>query len=383
MRKVMVVVTSRASYARIKSVLKATQAHPELELVTVGAASLLLEKYGAGYKSMESDGIPLGEKVYMVVEGEIPTTMAKTVGIGIMELATVFDNHRPDVVISIADRFETIATAIAASYLNIPVAHVQGGEVTGSIDEKVRHAVTKLASIHFVATQRAAERVRRMGEEPDRIHVTGCPSVDLAAAAMKRPDIDYEFYDRYRGVGEQVDLNADYIVCMQHPVTTDFESAYDQAWETLVALDELRVPTLLFWPNMDAGSDLVSKAIRVFRERHKPEYVYCLKNMLPRDFLVMLLNSKCIVGNSSVGIRECSFMGVPAVNIGDRQAGRERGRNVTDVQHDREAIAQAVRAAMERGHTPPEPIYGDGQSGERIANLLAEAPLKIDKIFCD
>ena len=167
-RKVCVVITARPSYARIKTVLEAVKAHPKLQLQLIVAASALLERYGSVVDVIRQDGFEPDSVVYMVVEGENLVTTAKSTGLGVVELATIFDNLKPDVVISVADRYETIATAIAASYLNIPVAHVQGGEVTGSIDEKVRHAVTKLSNLHFVSNDKAAERVIRMGEEPGR-----------------------------------------------------------------------------------------------------------------------------------------------------------------------------------------------------------------------
>src|SRR5918996_587603 len=180
-RRICVLVTARPSYSRIRSALRAIQDHPDLELQLVVAASALLERYGSAIQAIEHDGFEIRHRVYMVLEGENLVTSAKSTGIGLSELATVFDNLKPDVVVTIADRYETLATAVAASYMNLPVAHVQGGEVSGSIDEKVRHAVTKLSNMHLVANQQAADRVVRMGEDPERVFVTGCPSIDIAA----------------------------------------------------------------------------------------------------------------------------------------------------------------------------------------------------------
>ena len=185
-RRVCVVVTARPSYSRIKTALAAIQNHPDLELQLVVAASALLERYGDISQLIQSDGFTIAARVFIVLEGETPTAMAKSTGLGVLELATVFDNLKPHVVVTVADRYETLATAVAAAYMNIPVAHVQGGEVTGSIDEKVRHAVTKLADLHLVSTSRAAERVIRMGEVPDTVSVTGCPSIDLAIEMLAR-----------------------------------------------------------------------------------------------------------------------------------------------------------------------------------------------------
>ena len=232
-RKICVVVTARPSYSRIRTALTAINGHPGLELQLVVAASALLDRYGNAIQAIERDGFPIAARVYMVLEGENLVTSAKSTGLGLVELATVFDNLKPDAVVTIADRYETLATAVAASYMNIPVVHVQGGEVTGSIDEKVRHAVTKLANLHLVSTERAAERVRRLGEEPDSVIVTGCPSIDIAAEVAARPGMDFNPFVKYGGVGPTTDLSGAYLVVMQHPVTTEYEGARQQVDETL------------------------------------------------------------------------------------------------------------------------------------------------------
>lgn len=379
-RKICVVVTARPSYARIRTALAAIREHPGLELQLVVAASALLERYGDAVNVMEAQGFRVDRKIYMIVEGENLVTSAKSTGLGLSELATVFDGLQPDVVVTIADRFETMATAVAAAYMNIPLAHIQGGEISGSIDEKVRHAITKLADLHLVASKPAAERVIRMGERPDAVHITGCPSIDIAAAVRAAPPIPQEeLYRRYRGVGAQVDLSDGYIVVLQHPVTTEYEASRAHIEETLWAIAELRLPTLWFWPNVDAGSDGTSKGIRSFREHHTLPHVHFFRNLPPEDFLVLLRDSQGIVGNSSVAIRECSFLGVPAVNIGSRQQGRDRGANVIDVDYDRAAIAAAVRRQRAARRYASDPLYGTGDAGPRIAAALAEADLGIEK----
>lgn len=378
-RKVCVVVTARPSYSRIKSALRAIQQHPDLELQLVVAASALLDRYGNAVRVIEQDGFHIHQRVYMILEGENLVTSAKSTGVGITELATAFDNLKPDVVVTIADRYETLATAVAAAYMNIPLAHVQGGEVTGSIDEKVRHAVTKLADAHFVSTPRAAERVIRMGERPERVYVTGCPSIDLACETLRDPQLDFDPFDKYGGVGLRSDLSAGYIIVMQHPVTTEYEHARRTVTETLHAVNALGLPTFWFWPNVDAGSDGTSRGIRAFREIEKPRQMHFFKNMTPEDFLKLAVNARCIVGNSSAAIREGSFLGVPAVNIGTRQAGRERGGNVIDVGYDRREIQDAIERQLRHGKYPSETLYGDGRAGEKIADLLASMPLSIEK----
>ncbi len=343
---------------------------------------MLLDRYGNVARFVQRDGFEVAARIYNVVEGENLITSAKSTGLALLELATVFDNLKPDVVVTIADRYETIATSIAAAYSNIPLAHVQGGEVTGSIDEKVRHANTKLADLHLVSNQEAAERVIRMGERPDRVFVTGCPSIDLAARVEYNDHLDFDPYERYGGVGEaRVDFSRDYLVVMQHPVTTEYERARHDVTVTLEVIRDLGIPTAWFWPNMDAGSDGTSKGIRAFRELegHRLGHMHFFKNMTPEDFLKLIYHSRCLVGNSSVGIRESAYLGVPVVNIGSRQNGRTRGKNVLDVPHEYQAIRSAIERQLANGRYASDPIYGDGHAGERIADILATCELSIEK----
>ncbi|MFN8400357.1 MAG: UDP-N-acetylglucosamine 2-epimerase [Anaerolineales bacterium] len=378
-RKICVVVTARPSYSRIRTALKAIKTDPELELQLVAASSAILDRYGNAVRYMEQDGFEIASRVYMVVEGENLTTMAKTTGLGLLELATAFDNLKPDIVVTIADRYETIATAIAASYMNIPLAHVQGGEITGTIDEKVRHAVTKLADIHLVSTPKAAENVIRMGEDPASVYVTGCPSIDIAASVLNSPAINFDPFAKYKGVGAIFDMQSDYLVVMQHPVTTEYEQARAQVVETLHAVRDIGLPTFWFWPNVDAGSDGTSKGIRMFRENERPTDIHFFKNMESEDFLRLIYNCRCLIGNSSVGIREASFLGIPTVNIGTREAGRERGRNVVDVEYDRGQIKSAIETQLSNGRYDSDTLYGTGDSGRQMAHILKTVPLKFEK----
>lgn len=378
-RKVCVVITARPSYARVKTALAAIKNHQNLELQLVLAGSSLLDRYGNAAKVIVDDGFEPVEKIYNILEGEAPTAMAKTTGIAIMELATAFFNLKPDVVVTIADRFETIATSIAAAYQNIPLAHIQGGEVTGSIDEKVRHANTKLADIHLVASEDARQRVIKMGEHESSVINTGCPSMDLAREVIENPELDFDPIEKYGGVGADIDWKSGYLVVMQHPVTTEYQASKLHIKETLKAIDALGVPTFWFWPNVDAGSDGTSSGIRQYRELHQPKNVRFFKNMEPHDFLRLIKNSQCLVGNSSVGIRESAFLGIPVVNIGSRQAGRQRAKSVIDCGYNSREIEEAIKRQLEHGHYRSEMIYGDGRAGEKIAQVLAEYPLSFTK----
>ncbi|MFD0864112.1 UDP-N-acetylglucosamine 2-epimerase [Sungkyunkwania multivorans] len=378
-RKICVVVTARPSYSRVKTALSAIKAHPKLELQLVVAGSALLDRYGNAVDYIEKDGFAINEKVFMVLEGENKTSMAKTTGLGVMELANTFYNLKPDAVVTIADRFETIATSIAATYQNIPLIHLQGGEVTGNIDEKVRHANTKLADIHLVSSEEARDRVINMGEDASYVFNTGCPSIDLAYEVAKRPELDFDPIEKYGGVGSSINWKDGYLVVMQHPVTTEYEQAREDVTKTLKAIDKLGIPTFWFWPNVDAGADGTSGGIRSYREIHQPKNIHFFKNMLPEDFLRLLIHSKCLIGNSSVGIRECSFLKVPVVNIGTRQHGRQRGSNVIDVTYDQKAIEDAILNRVEASDIIEEHIYGNGKAGEKIADILADITLRFHK----
>ncbi len=380
MRKIAVVVTARPSYSRVKTAIRAIYEHPNLELQLVVAASALLDRYGTAVKYMEKDGFPIAARVFNVLEGENLTAQAKTTGLGILELSSVFERLEPDAVLTVADRFETMATAIAASYMNIPLIHIQGGEVTGNIDEKVRHAITKLSDLHLVASEKAEERVVKMGEDPTKVFNTGCPSIDLAEEVLQNSELDFDPFERYGGVGRIQNWENNYIVVLQHPVTTEYAESRDHIEETLKAIHELNMPTFWFWPNVDAGSDGTSKGIRSFRERNSIEHIHFFKNMEGRDFLRLLYNSKCLIGNSSVGIRECAYMGVPVVNIGSRQNGRDRGQNVIDVNYNSSEIKNAIQVSIQKERIK-DLTYGGGDAGKKMANIIAKTELVFKKIL--
>lgn len=379
-RKVCVVVYSRANYGRIKSAMQAIKDHPDLELQLVVGASALLRRFGSVINVIRADGFTEDAVVHAILEGETPLTMAKSTGLAIVELSTHLDSLKPDVVVTVADRYETLSTAVAASYMNIPVAHTQGGEVTGSIDEAVRHAITKLSHVHFPATERAQEYVIRMGEDPAKVFFTGCPAIDLVA------DLDTtlpaDIFQRYGGVGAGLSVDKDYVVVLQHPVTTEFGSGLQQINETLSAVHQLAqegMQIAWLWPNVDAGSDDISKGIRSFREHNETPNMHFFLNFEPEDYARLIANAKCIIGNSSSGLREGAFLGIPCVNVGTRQAGRERAANVTDVGNSAEEILNAARTQIAHGRYERDTLVGDGTAGKQIADILATVPLGVQK----
>lgn len=381
-RKIIVVINSRANYGRIKSFLLAAKKHPNIELKIIVGASALLYRFGNVVDIIKKDGFKPISVVSSIIEGENPLTMAKSTGLGIIELATHFDNIKPDIVLTVADRFETIATAIAASYMNIPVAHTQGGEVTGSIDDNVRHAITKLSHIHFPSTARAQDFLIKMGESKKYIFKTGCPAIDLLTN-KNFLKLDPTMFKRYKGTGPSISALEPYLVVLQHPVTTEYGEGFKQINLTLKAVRKIinkkNIQCVWLWPNVDAGSDDVSKGLRVYREKYNHEKIHFYRNFSPEDYISLINNSLCLIGNSSSAIREGSYLGIPAVNIGSRQSDRERGVNVIDVDYDSDKIFSAINKQINHGRYKKSFLYGDGKAGFRIANILAKVDLSIHK----
>ena len=368
-KKICVAINNRANYARIKSLLVEIQKDKNFELGIILGASAILSRFGELDNILRKDGFNKFEKIYSIVEGENLTTMAKSTGLSIIEMSTFFENYRPDAVIVIADRFENLSVAIAASYLNIPLIHLQGGEVTGSIDEKVRHAITKLSDVHFVATKRSKNFLIKMGENKKSVFLTGCPSLDIAYKAKSK--LPRDFFIKNRGVGNTPVYKEKYIVVVHHPETTKFTQTYKQIRETIDAIIKIKgIKIVWLWPNIDAGSDIISKQLRVIRENKLMTNISFFKNFSPEEYIKLIYNCECLVGNSSSGIRESSFLSIPVVNIGFRQKNREQGFNVINVGYDKNQIYNAIIKQMKNKKIKKSLLYGNGLAYKKIFKIL-------------
>jgi UDP-hydrolysing UDP-N-acetyl-D-glucosamine 2-epimerase len=376
-KKVCVVVASRANLARITTVLEAIRDHPVLELQVIAAASALLERFGSAVKALEAAGFTPDARIPFIIEGQTPATMAKSTGLGLLELPTAFERLEPDIVVTVADRFETIATAIAGAYMNIPVAHTQGGEVSGSIDESVRHAITKLSHIHFPATQLSARRIIAMGEDPQYVFNVGCPSIDVVART--RPGIRRDALIDHCGEGSPIDPTQPFLLVMQHGVTTEYGHGLAQMAATLQAVSTIGMQALIFWPNVDAGSAEVATGIRQFREQGLLDRCQFFRNLPAEDFARLMTHCACMIGNSSAALREGAYLGTPAVSIGTRQHDRECGPNVVFTSHDPADIAEAVRAQIAHGRYERSDLFGTGTAGRDIADMLATVNPPVQK----
>ena len=378
-RKICAYIGSRANYASIKSALRAIKKKKNLELQIILAASGVLDKYGDLEKIILSDGFKINSKIYSLLEGENPITMAKTTGYGLVEITTELSKLKPEFLVVVGDRYETLSATIAAAYLNIKIAHTMGGEITGTIDESIRHANTKFAHVHFPSSKKAKKNIINLGEDPKNVFHVGCPRIDLAKEVLKKKkQLDGNAIFKH-GVGTRFNLGKDFLVLSQHPVTTEYEHSMNHILNSLEALKFIGLPTLVFWPNSDAGSDGVSRGIRLFREKNKKNNFFFIKNLPTNHYLNILNYTKCLIGNSSSGIREGSYLGTPVVNIGTRQTDRERASNVIEVKNNKLQIINAIKKQIKHGKYKSSKIYGQGDTGIKIAKILSKVSPKIQK----
>lgn len=367
-RKVCVVLVDRANYGRLKPVMRAVADHPEIDMQVVAAGTMVLGRFGKPVEVVRGDGFRVDSEVYLELEGSTPATMAKSVGFGVVEFASEFQRLGPELVILIGDRYEALAAAIAAAYMNICIVHIQGGEVSGSIDESARHAITKFAHFHFPSTRRSAEYLIRMGESPASILGVGCPSSDIAR--VLEPGLDDHILNA-PGSGAHLDSNEPFQLVIFHPTTTEYGGEHQQMRELIEALEVVQMPTLLLWPNIDAGSDQISKAIRIFRDQTAPNWLRTITNLRPDHYLQVLRKTACAIGNSSSFVRDASYFGTPVVLVGERQEGRETDAHVTRVPARSVDVALAIRNQLRHGRYPASALYGDGHVSARIADAVA------------
>jgi len=374
-RKICVVLTDRANYGRMWPVMTAIRDHPGLVLQTLCTGTMLLERFGQAENIVAADGFKIEGRIYMELEGSVPSTMTKSLGFGIVEFASEFQRLNPDMLLIIGDRFEALAAVIAAAYQNITIAHIQGGEVSGSIDESARHAITKFAHYHFPSTERSRKYIEQMGESPDTIFNFGCPTGDYILS------IDGNLSDGCfdSGIGAKINPHDPYLLVLYHPVTTEFGTEGSQVKEVLQALHELEHPTVWLWPNIDAGADHISMELRRYREKNGDRWLRLVKNFEPKTYQKILKKAACAVGNSSSFVRDSTFSGTPVVLIGDRQRGREAGLNLLNVPPKREEILKAVKNQLQNGRYSPSNLYGTGNTSAQIADKLAEVKLYTQK----
>ena len=379
--KITAVLVDRANYGRLKPILEIMRNDPDIELGLVCTGTMLLDRFGKAVDLVKNDGFYVSEEIYIELEGSVPSTMAKSIGLAVIELSNVFQKQSPDFVLLIGDRSEALGAAIAAAYQNLCLVHIQGGEVTGSIDESARHAITKLSHYHFPSTKQAGKNIVQMGEREECVFPYGCPSADVVYNS-KLGSLNTSLNTFLNmGVGPDLDLSSDYLLVLFHPVTTEYSSSEEQMNELLNAVKRLNMQTVLIWPNIDAGADGVSQAIRIFREDNNQIKLRAYKNFEPEEYIPLLDNAVCAVGNSSSFIRDASFLGTPIVLIGSRQNGREYSDAVTHVKPDSVDIFNAVKKQIKHGKYQASTLYGKYGVSNKIVNKILTLNKYVQKKF--
>jgi len=386
MRKICFVITSFIHYARNLLILEELNRRADVELHVVIGGTALLSKYTPRYAQvramLEQDGIEHIHELYFALEGDNRVVKAKTAGLGIVEFATMFNDLKPDLVVVRGDRFEVLSAATAAAYMNIPLAHIEGGDITGTLDESVRHAITKLAHLHIATNEAARERLLRMGEDPRSVFNFGSPDVEVAETFARAENGASEL--AATGSGALVDPGEDFVMVMYHPVWSEALESGTLARRTeelLAVVHSLGMQALWFWPNADVGSEEISRTLRVFHDQTGEHHIRFMRYLPPRSFISLLARARLLIGNSSAGIKECSYLGVPVVNIGTRQRGRQRAGNVLDVADESGAIRAAIEEQLAVGRYAPSELYRADGTARNIATTLASAPLYTEKQF--
>lgn len=349
--RVAIALVDRANLGRLLPLMEAMRDEPRIDLEIICGGSTVLERFKSPADDVQADGY-LVHRVWSEFEGDRPIAKARSIGQTTMDYAAKLQEIEPDVLILIGDRYEALGVACAAATMRVPLLHIQGGEVSGALDERYRHAISKMADAHVPATERARDNLIRMGERPESILAVGCPSADLATkVAISEP------------------LRPYVLVCY-HPDTTCGERAGDEMREVLSAVDRIAIYAKLLWPNIDAFSGDVAKRIRQWLEMPGSFRWQTIKNLSPLDYAQTLASAACAVGNSSSFVRDAGYFGLPVVLVGDRQEGRERGENVMPVPATVAAIHEAIQSQLSHGRYPPSDLYGKPGISKRIVERL-------------
>jgi len=381
MRKILGVTGIRSEYDIMSSVFRAITEHPDLQLELVVTGAHLSDVYGRTVQEIRRDGFVIADEIESLISGDQDSSRVKGLAVQLQGLVQTVTRVKPDWLLVLGDREESITTALVGAYMNIPVAHIAGGDrVVGNVDDQVRHAVTKLAHLHFATNRESMERILRLGEQPFRVHQVGNPGLDRL---LQVPQLSLAQISERLGV--PLNEATPFILLIQHVISTEIEQAYAQMRVTLEAVAELGLTTIISYPNSDAGGQQMIRAIREFEN---VKHLHAFKNVPRLEFVNLMRRAACLLGNSSAGILEAPLLKLPTVNVGNRQKGRLHAENVQFVPHDKEAIKSAVQRAV-FDETYRESVrrcsnpYGDGHSSERIAHILATTPIDSNLLIKD
>ncbi|MDC0860822.1 UDP-N-acetylglucosamine 2-epimerase [Planktomarina temperata] len=379
MKRVGIFVGSRANLSSIFSFLVEAQNSNEIVPIITLGCSAVSEKFGSIYPTLDKYGIKVHSKVPFLLADETPLNMAQTCGLGIINLSQTFASQALDCLVIIGDRFEVMSAAIAASYQNIPLLHTMGGEVTGTIDENIRHALTKLSNYHFASNEDSRQRIIKMGEPTENTFNVGCPRIDTIKKVLAESN-SFEFLLGSEllntGVGAEIDLSKPFLMMSFHPVTTEYEDNSVYVSEILKAMTSHDLQIIGLWPNADAGANNVAKAIRKMREKNPHVRYRFYKNLQLETYIHCMNLTKCLVGNSSSGLRDGAFIGTPVVNIGSRQNSRLSAGNVINCKPEHNAISNSIQIQLQHGKYDSDHLYGDGFAGKKMCEIIGRLGLK-------
>ncbi len=368
-RKILYITGTRADYGLMRFVLFKMEKSPDIDLELAVTGMHLMDEFGMTINDIKKDGFKF-HTVDAIFHEDNKSSMVNFISQFIKLFSQLVLEVNPDIILLLGDRGEMLGGTIVGAYLSIPTAHIHGGEITSTVDEYARHAITKMVNIHFPATAKSAERIIKIGENPDNVFVVGAPGLDCI---LNEKLIDAEIISKKYNL----DLSKPVILLVQHPTTLESKSAAQQARETFDALVELESQTIVIYPNADAGG---RKIIEVIKDYESYPFIQTYKSISSIEYLSLMNVASVIVGNSSSGIIEAPSFKLPAVNIGSRQEGRERASNVIDVNHDKEEIKEAIKKAiyddkfridLQNSENP----YGDGKTGKRVTDILSNITL--------
>jgi len=374
-RRICFVLTTRGNYGKVKSTMTVLQKESSCQLQIIIGGPLVQERYGDYKNIIEDDGFKIDASISYLDNGETLLNMLVSAGNCTTEIGKSILALNPDVVVVVADRYEALSISQAALCLNFPIAHIEGGEVSGTIDDKIRNAISQLAEIHFPSNNDAAKNLYKMGINEQQTHVVGTPSLDLLNELDLKNLDPVQVFLNMNGKYDEIDLSKKYLVVSQHPVVTEYQQSHEQYSVTAKALVKLGVPIIWVLPNVDAGANEALKVIDEYYKENSFTNIRTIGSMPFELYASLLLNSICLVGNTSSGLREGAFLGVPVVNIGTRQSGRLRGDNAIDVVNDESEILNAIKQQIEHGQYSSNSIYGSGNSGKLIAKKLLDEKL--------
>ena len=377
-KNICVVITNRANFARMKSLLIEIKKSNKLNLNIILSGSALSHRFGKLENELKKNKLTITAKSFFLIDGSDPVVQAKSTSLAINEFATIFSKLKPDLTVTVGDRYETMATAIATTFMNIPLVHLQGGEVSGNLDEMVRHSITKLSSYHFTTTKKSKERVIKLGEEKKRVYFSGCPGMDILKNFTKK--VTKNFFNKVNFTGVKFKFEKNFLLIVNHPVSTETKKDNLKKMKILFkCLNNIKIHKIMFWPNLDTYSDVISSEMRNFKEKHKKNDYTFVINSSPEEYATLLNNASCLVGNSSSFIREGSQLGVPAVLLGSRQLKREVGRNVIYTNYNIKNIINKINYQIKKKRYKSQNIYGKGNSGKFIVKVLEKLKPTIKK----